>query len=72
MARKKFQMLIDDLDEEGILENRGGDSNQCFYLKEFTESYAKKRQKATEVIDSREDDTYFGDAYTVAKSKHLR
>ena len=65
-------MLIDDLEEKAILENRVGDSNQCFYLTEFIESHAKKRQKATEVIDSREDDIYFGDAYTVAKSKHLR
>ena len=52
-----LQMLLDNLEEEGILENRGDDSNQCFYLKESIESCTKKGEKATETIDSTEDDT---------------
>ena len=52
-------MLLHNLEEEeGILENRGDDSSQCFYLKESIESYMKRRQKATEIIESREDDTH--------------
>ena len=54
---KILQMLIDNLEKEGILENRGDDSSQCFYLKESIESYTKRRQKATKIIESREDDT---------------
>ena len=50
-------MLLDNLEEEDILENRRDDSNQCFYLKDSIESYSKKRVKATEIIDSTEDDT---------------
>ena len=50
-------MLLDNLEGEGILENLGLDSSQFFYLKEFIESYAKRRQKSTEITDSREDDT---------------
>ena len=51
-------MLLHNLEEEeGILENRGDDSSQCFYLKESIESYTKRRQKATKIIESREDDT---------------
>ena len=50
-------MLLDNLEKEGILENRGDDSSQCFYLKESIESYTKRRQKATKIIESREDDT---------------
>ena len=50
-------MLIDNLKEEGILENRGDDSNQCFYLQESIESYTRKREKAVEIIESTEDDT---------------
>ena len=50
-------MLLDNLEKEGILENRGDDSSQCFYLKESIESYTKRRQTATEITDSREDDT---------------
>ena len=52
-----FQMLLENLKEEGILENCEDDLNQCFYLKESIESYAQKREKVTEIIDSREDDT---------------
>ena len=52
-----WQMLLDNLEEEDILENRRDDSNQCFYLKDSIESYSKKRVKATEIIDSTEDDT---------------
>ena len=52
-----LQMLPDNLEGEGILENRGDDSNQCFYLKESIESYTKKREKATGIIDSTEDHT---------------
>ena len=52
-----WQMLLDNLEEEDILENRRDDSNQCFYLKESIESYSKKIVKATEIIDSTEDDT---------------
>ena len=48
-----LQMLLDNLEEEGILENRGDDSNQCFYLKESIESYSKKRKKATEIIQQK-------------------
>ena len=54
---KILQMLFDNLEKEGILENRGDDSSQCFYLKESIESYTKRRQKATKIIESREDDT---------------
>ena len=50
-------MLIDNLKEEGILENRGDDSNLCFYLKESIKSYTRKREKAAEIIESTEDDT---------------
>ena len=50
-------MLLDNLEEEGILENGRDDSSQCFYLKESIESYTKRRKKASEIIDSREDDT---------------
>ena len=50
-------MLLHNLEGECILENRGDDSSQCFYLKESIESYTWRRQKATETIDSREDDT---------------
>ena len=50
-------MLLDNPEEEIILENRGDDSSQCFYLKESIESYTKRRQIATEIIDSREGDT---------------
>ena len=55
LQEEVLQMLLDNLQKEGILENRGDDSNQCYYLKESTESYAKKREKVTEIIDSRED-----------------
>ena len=51
-----LQILFDNL-EEGIFKNLGVDSSQCFYLKESIESYTKRRQKATEITDSREDDT---------------
>ena len=57
LQEEVLQMLLDNLEEEGILENRGDDSNQCFYLKESIESHTKKRQKVTEIIDSRENDT---------------
>ena len=57
LQKETLQLLLDTLEEEGILENRGDDSNQCFYLKESIESYTKKRQKVTEIIDSRENDT---------------
>ena len=57
LQEEVLQMLLDNLEEEGILENRGDNSSQCFYLKESIESYAKRRQKVTEIIDSREDDT---------------
>ena len=56
LQEEVLQMLLDNL-EEGILENRGNDSNQCFCLKESIESYTKKREKATEIIESTEDDT---------------
>ena len=57
LQEEVLQMLLDNLEEEGILENLGVDSSQCFYLKESIESYTKRRQKASEIIDSREDDT---------------
>ena len=57
LQEEVLQMLLDNLEEEGILENRGDDSSQCFYLKESIESYTKRRQKATKIIESREDDT---------------
>ena len=56
LQEEVLQMLLDNLEEEGILENRGADSSHCFYLKGSIES-TKRRPKATEVIDSREDDT---------------
>ena len=55
LQEEVLQMLLDNLQKEGILENRGDDSNQCYYLKESTESYAIKREKVKEIIDSRED-----------------
>ena len=55
LQEEVLQMLLDNLEEEGILENPGVDSSHCFYLKESIES-TKRRPKATEVIDSREDD----------------
>ena len=57
LQEEVLQMLLDNLEEEGILENRGDHSKQCFYLKESIEIYTKRRQKATEIIDWREDDT---------------
>ena len=57
LQEEVLQMLRENLGEEGILENRGDDLNQCFYLKESIESYTKKREKETEIIDLREDDT---------------
>ena len=57
LQEEVLQMLLDNLKEEDILENRGDDSSQCFCFKESIESYAKRRQKATEIIDSREDYT---------------
>ena len=33
LQEEVLQMLLDNLEEEGILENRGDYSNQCFYLK---------------------------------------
>ena len=46
LQEEVLQMLLDNLEEEGILENLGIDSSQCFYLKESIESYTKlKRQK---------------------------
>ena len=57
LQEEVLQMLFDNLKEEDILENRGDDSNQCFYLKESIESYTKKGEKATEIVDSTEDDT---------------
>ena len=50
-------MLLDNFEVEGILKNRGDDSNHCFSLKESLESYGKKKEKATEIIESTEDDT---------------
>ena len=57
LQEEVLQMLLDNLEEEGILENCGDDSNQCFYLTESIESYTKKREKATDIIESTEDDT---------------
>ena len=57
LQEEVLQMLLDNPEEKAILENRGDDSSQCFYLKESIESYTKRRQKASEIIDSREDDT---------------
>ena len=57
LQEEVLQMLLDNLEEEDILENRGDDSNQCFYLKESIESYTKKGEKAMEIVDSTEDDT---------------
>ena len=57
LQEEVLQMLLDNVEEEGFLENLGDDSSQCFYLKESIESYTKRRQKATEITDSREDDT---------------
>ena len=57
LQEEVLQMLLDNLEEEGFLENRGDDSSQGFYLKESIESYTKRRQKATEITDSKEDDT---------------
>ena len=51
LQEEALQMLLDNLEEEGILENRGDDSKQCFCLKESIEIYTKRRQKATEIID---------------------
>ena len=39
LQEEVLQMLLDNLEEEGILENRGDYSNQCFDLKESIESY---------------------------------
>lgn len=40
-----LQMILENLEEESILENRGDDLNQCLYLKESVASYTKKREK---------------------------
>ena len=57
LQEEVLQMLLDNLEEEGILENLRVDSSQCFYLKESFETYMKRRQQATEIAGSREDDT---------------
>ena len=44
-----LQMLLKNLEEEGILENCGDDSNQCFYWKESIENYKKKKEQETEI-----------------------
>ena len=58
LQEEVLQMLLDNPEDEVILENRGDDLSQCFYLKESIESYTKRRQIPTEIIDSREDDIY--------------
>ena len=57
LQEEVLQMLLENLEEEGILENGRDNSSQCFSLKELIESYTTKREKETEIIDSREDDT---------------
>ena len=57
LQEEVLQMLLDNLEEEGILENLRVDSSQCFYLRESFETYMKRRQQATEIAGSREDDT---------------
>ena len=42
LQEEVLQMLLDNLEEEGILEHRGDDSSQCFYLKESIENYTKR------------------------------
>ena len=49
-------MLLDNLEEDRILENSGDNTNQCSHLKKSIESYTKTREKATEIVDSGEDD----------------
>ena len=56
LQEEVLQISLDNLEEEGILENRGDDSNQYFYSKESVESYAKKSQKVKEIINLREYD----------------
>ena len=51
------QKLFKNPDGKDILRNRGDDSNQRFYLKESIESYTKKREKETQISNSRKDDT---------------
>ena len=50
LQEEVLQMLLDNLEEEGILENRGDDSNQCFYLKESIESDTKKGRKRQNLV----------------------
>ena len=52
-----LQIIPENLEEEDIQENRRDGSSQCFYLKKSIENYAKKREKETEITDSREVDT---------------
>ena len=45
LQEEVLQMLLESLEEKGILENRADDLNECFYLEESIESYTKKRER---------------------------
>ena len=45
LQEEVLQMLLENLEEEGILENVRDNSSQCFSLKELIESYTTKREK---------------------------
>lgn len=45
LQEKILQMILENFEEESILENRGDDLNQCFYLTESVASYTRKREK---------------------------
>ena len=51
-----LQMLLESLEEKGILENRVDDLNECFYLRN-PQKVIQRKEKETEIIDSRENDT---------------
>ena len=43
LQEEVLQMLLDNLGEKGFLENRGDDSNQCFFLERaYTKLYEEK------------------------------
>ena len=52
LQEEVLKMLLNNL-EKYRGEHRGNDWNQCLYLKESIASYKKKRQKAPEIIDSK-------------------
>ena len=70
LQEEVLKILLENLKEEGILENDREDWSQCFYLKELIESYAMKREKETNYwLKTRwyPRYAYLRNVYTIAK-----